>query len=83
MFVHPCTSDGLNTALAGRYRVEHALGQGGMPMLYLAEDLKRDRKGSIRVLKPELAAVLDGSAPASSVTWRVAVQVLGAAGVSG
>ena len=48
----------LNTALMGRYRIERELGAGGMATVYLAEDVKHDRKVAIKVLKPELAAVL-------------------------
>jgi len=48
----------LNAALEGRYRIERELGAGGMATVYLAEDLKHDRKVAIEVLKPELAAVL-------------------------
>ena len=48
----------LNTALAGRYRIERQLGQGGMATVYLAQDVKHDRKVAVKVLKPELAAVL-------------------------
>ena len=48
----------LSAALAGRYRIERELGAGGMATVYLAEDLKHDRKVAIKVLKPELAAVL-------------------------
>ncbi len=48
----------LNAALADRYRIERELGQGGMATVYLAEDLKHDRKVALKVLKPELAAVL-------------------------
>src|SRR5512139_4253644 len=48
----------LTTALADRYRIERELGAGGMATVYLAEDLKHDRKVAIKVLKPELAAVL-------------------------
>ncbi len=51
-------SDRLSTALADRYRIERELGQGGMATVYLAEDLKHHRKVAIKVLKPELAAVL-------------------------
>jgi serine/threonine-protein kinase len=51
-------TDRLNTALAGRYRIERHLGAGGMATVYLAEDLKHDRKVALKVLKPELAAVL-------------------------
>ena len=48
----------LSSALAERYRIERELGAGGMATVYLAEDLKHDRKVAIKVLKPELAAVL-------------------------
>ena len=51
-------TDRLNAALDGRYRIERELGAGGMATVYLAEDLKHDRKVAIKVLKPELAAVL-------------------------
>jgi len=51
-------TDRLNTALADRYRIEKQLGQGGMATVYLASDLKHDRKVAVKVLKPELAAVL-------------------------
>src|ERR1700741_3767485 len=48
----------LATALAGRYRLERHLGEGGRASVYLAEDLKHDRRVALKVLKPELAAVL-------------------------
>jgi serine/threonine-protein kinase len=48
----------LAAALADRYRLERELGQGGMATVYLAEDLKHDRKVAVKVLRPELAAVL-------------------------
>ena len=51
-------TDRLSTALAGRYRIERHLGAGGMATVYLADDLKHDRKVAVKVLKPELAAVL-------------------------
>ena len=51
-------TDQLNAALAGRYRIERELGAGGMATVYLAHDVKHDRKVAIKVLKPELAAVL-------------------------
>jgi len=47
----------LSTALADRYRIERRLGEGGMATVYLAEDLKRDRKVALKVLRPELGAV--------------------------
>ncbi len=48
----------LTAALADRYRIERELGQGGMATVYLAHDLKHDRLVAVKVLKPELAAVL-------------------------
>jgi len=51
-------NDRLAAALADRYRIERALGAGGMATVYLADDLKHDRQVAIKVLKPELAAVL-------------------------
>ena len=48
----------LNAALAGRYEIERELGAGGMATVYLAHDLKHDRHVALKVLKPELAAVL-------------------------
>jgi len=52
------TAERLSSALADRYRIERELGQGGMATVYLAEDLKHKRKVALKVLKPELAAVL-------------------------
>ncbi len=51
-------SAGLRTGLADRYRIERELGQGGMATVYLAEDLKHHRRVAIKVLRPELAAVI-------------------------
>jgi serine/threonine-protein kinase len=48
----------LNEALAGRYRVQRQLGEGGMATVYLADDLRHERKVAVKVLKPELAAVV-------------------------
>ena len=48
----------LSTALADRYKIERHLGEGGMANVYLAEDLKHHRKVAVKVLRPELAAVL-------------------------
>jgi len=47
-------------ALVDRYRIERELGQGGMATVYLAEDLKHGRKVAIKVLHPELSAVIGG-----------------------
>ncbi|MCH7935196.1 MAG: protein kinase [Gemmatimonadetes bacterium] len=48
----------LNAALEGRYAIERELGEGGMATVYLADDLKHERKVALKVLKPELAAVV-------------------------
>ena len=48
----------LSTALADRYQIERRLGEGGMATVYLAQDLKHDRKVAVKVLRPEPAAVL-------------------------
>jgi serine/threonine protein kinase len=50
--------DRLTTALADRYRIERELGQGGMATVYLAEDVRHRRKVALKVLHPELSAVL-------------------------
>src|SRR6185312_10936688 len=48
----------LTEALADRYRIERELGAGGMATVYLARDLKHDRQVAVKVLRPELGAVL-------------------------
>jgi serine/threonine-protein kinase len=45
-------------ALAGRYKVERILGEGGMATVYLATDQKHKRKVAVKVMRPELAATL-------------------------
>src|SRR5262245_48916069 len=48
----------LTSALADRYRIERELGAGGMATVFLTHDLRHDRDVALKVLKPELAAVL-------------------------
>jgi serine/threonine-protein kinase len=79
----------LRASLAGRYTIERELGAGGMATVYLAADLKHDRQVAIKVLKPELAAVLGAyrfvqeieisAAPAARVVLRRAAGNLGCA----
>jgi serine/threonine-protein kinase len=48
----------LESALAGRYKIRRKLGEGGMASVYLAEDVKHERNVALKILKPELAAVI-------------------------
>ncbi|MDP3773958.1 MAG: serine/threonine-protein kinase, partial [Gemmatimonadales bacterium] len=50
----------LSAALADRYQIERELGAGGMATVYLAHDVRHDRKVALKVLRPELAAILGG-----------------------
>src|SRR6476659_8960201 len=52
------TLTSLTAALAGRYRLERAIGRGGMATVYLARDTKHIRPVALKVLDPELGAVL-------------------------
>src|ERR1051325_4482474 len=44
-------------ALLGRYSLERELGRGGMGVVYLAREVRLDRRIAIKLLPPELAAV--------------------------
>src|SRR5436190_845239 len=48
----------LTAALADRYVVEHEIGAGGMATVYLARDRRHDRQVALKVLRPDLGAVL-------------------------
>jgi cytochrome c553 len=48
----------LAAALADRYRIERELGAGGMATVYLAHDLKHNRKVALKILSPDLAATI-------------------------
>ena len=50
----------LTTALSDRYTIEREIGHGGMATVYLAHDVKHDRNVALKVLRPELAAVIGG-----------------------
>ena len=66
--------DRLAAALSDRYRIERELGQGGMATVYLAEDLKHKRRVAVKVLKPELAAVLGAERFVQEITTTAALQ---------
>jgi serine/threonine-protein kinase len=48
----------LTRALANRYAIERELGRGGMATVYLARDIKHERRVAIKVLRPELTFAL-------------------------
>jgi len=53
-------ADRLTAALRDRYRIERELGAGGMATVYLAHDVRHDRQVALKVLRPELSAILGG-----------------------
>ena len=67
-------TDRLNTALDGRYRIIRHLGEGGMATVYLCEDLKHDRQVALKLLKPELAAVLGAERFVQEIKTTAALQ---------
>jgi Tol biopolymer transport system component len=64
----------LAAALADRYRLERELGAGGMATVYLAADLKHHRQVAIKVLRPELAAVLGADRFVQEITTTAQLQ---------
>src|SRR5881275_2267324 len=48
----------LKEALADRYTLERELGAGGMATVYLAHDVRHNRKVAIKIMQPELAALI-------------------------
>src|SRR5512135_2138023 len=48
----------LQSALADRYRLDSEIGAGGMATVYLAHDVRHDRRVALKVLRPELSAVI-------------------------
>jgi len=66
--------DRLKTALSDKYTIEHELGAGGMATVYLAHDLKHDRKVALKVMRPELAEVLGGERFIKEITVTAKLQ---------
>ena len=64
----------LAAALADRYRVERELGQGGRATVYLAHDLRHEREVAIKVLHPDLGAVLGGERFLSEIKTTARLQ---------
>jgi eukaryotic-like serine/threonine-protein kinase len=60
-------------ALGSSCGLERELGRDGMSTVYLAEDLKHDRKVPVKVVGPELAAALDAARFTSAI--RVAARL--------
>jgi eukaryotic-like serine/threonine-protein kinase len=54
------TADRLSNALQGRYAIKRELGSGGMATVYVAHDVRHDRDVAVKVLHPDLGAVLGG-----------------------
>ena len=64
----------LAAALVDRYRLERELGAGGMATVYLAHDLRHDRKVAVKVLRPELAAVIGAERFLAEIKTTAALQ---------
>ncbi len=52
--------DKLAAGLESKYRIQRELGAGGMALVFLASDLRHDRPVALKLLRPELSAILGG-----------------------
>ncbi len=64
----------LTPALSERYRIERELGSGGMATVFRAHDLRHDRDVAIKVLHPELAAMLGADRFLGEITTTAKLQ---------
>ncbi|HEX6104739.1 MAG TPA: serine/threonine-protein kinase, partial [Gemmatimonadales bacterium] len=64
----------LQTALAARYRLDREIGAGGMATVYLAQDLRHSRAVALKVLRPELAAVIGAERFLAEITLTANLQ---------
>lgn len=64
----------LSAALAGQYRVLRELGQGGMAGVYLADDLKHGRPVAIKLMRPDIAAVIGAERFLAEIRTTAALQ---------
>jgi serine/threonine-protein kinase len=64
----------LAAALADRYRLEREIGAGGMATVYLAQDLRHGRSVALKVLRPELAAVIGADRFLAEIKTTAALQ---------
>jgi tRNA A-37 threonylcarbamoyl transferase component Bud32/WD40 repeat protein len=66
--------DGLKTALTGRYDIDREIGRGGMATVYVAEDVRHARRVAIKVLHPELSAVIGADRFLAEIKTTAALQ---------
>jgi eukaryotic-like serine/threonine-protein kinase len=64
----------LAAAFADRYRLERELGAGGMATVYLAKDLRHNRRVAVKVLRPELAAAIGAKRFLAEITTTANLQ---------
>ena len=64
----------LQSSLADRYLIEREIGAGGMATVYLARDIRHKREVALKVLKPELGAVLGTERFLSEITVTANLQ---------